>query len=101
MSPPPTKGQESKDYDETSSHRLSALTIRLHGRNLFQNITKGYYHQKLNFCIQNGRFQPQLLLDTHHFHYEATLDKTDVDYLKSFVNTLYECREMLVHSLAS
>ena len=29
-----------------------------------------------------------LLLDTHHFHFEATLDNTDVDYLKSFIYTL-------------
>ena len=47
MPPPPTNGQESKDYDQSSSHRLSVSclqkksTIRLHGRNLLQELSIG------------------------------------------------------------
>ena len=40
----------------------------------------GVLNQKLNFCIQDGRCQPQELLDIRNFLAEATLDTTDLDY---------------------
>ena len=59
------KVRKSNDDDQSSSHRLSALclckksTIRHHGRNLLQEIEMGSLNQKLKFCIQDGRCQPQ------------------------------------------
>ena len=59
------KVRKSNDDDQSSLHRLSALylckksTIRRHGRNLLREIEMGSYNQKLNFCIQDGRCQPQ------------------------------------------
>ena len=59
------KVKKSNDDDQSSSHRPSALclreksTIRHHGRNILQDISMGSCIQILNFCIQDGRCQPQ------------------------------------------
>ena len=83
--------RKSKDADQSSSHRLSAfclrnkITIRLHGRNLWQAISMGSKRQKLNFCIQDGRCQPKYLLEIRHFRVEAIMDTTDINQLNNFI----------------
>ena len=91
------KVRNSNDDDQSSSHRPSALclreksTIRLHGRNLLQEISMRSKNQKFNFCIQ----------DIRNFLAEAILDTADLDYLNKFVNTYLDCRKIIVQSLPS
>ena len=69
---------------------FSSFTVFLKNSNIISKIEiskvtdYAALNQKLNVCTQNGCFQPQKLLDTRHFHFGATLDNTDVDYLKKF-----------------
>ena len=69
-------------------------TISIHGRSLLQEIEMGSYNQKLNFCIQDGRCKPQLLLDIRNVHTEATLNSRDLDKLNNLQNQ--PCRNVFL-----
>ena len=65
-----------KEYNQTSWKEFIAKII------------KRVLTSKIKFLYSKWPLPATVIFDTHHFHFKATLDKTDVDYLRSFVNTL-------------
>ena len=59
----PSQFLDIQSPDGLSDHDIDSgtlkIVVRIHGRNLWQEISMGSLNQKFNFCIQDGRCQTQ------------------------------------------
>ena len=94
--------------DRRSENQIMMIKVRHTDCQLFacvrrvqSDFMEGIYCKKYQWGPKIRNLISVSTMDIRHFHVEATLDTTDVDYLNSFVKTFLECRKMLVQRLPS